>query len=113
MPTPTPRKPAKAQAARRLYHHGNLRGTLVEATCKLIEKKGALGFTAAPPLTDAAFGRRHDRAGGARRQQTFIHPAVPAVAHSLDHRLRSAIHQDPVQFRVALPAADPPDNPSR
>ncbi len=32
---------------RRQYHHGNLREALVEATCKLIEEKGPLGFTVA------------------------------------------------------------------
>ncbi len=35
---------------RRSYHHGNLRQALVEATLKLIEDKGPLGFT----LADAA-----------------------------------------------------------
>lgn len=35
---------------RRLYHHGNLREALVEATCKLIEEKGPLGFTTTPPF---------------------------------------------------------------
>ncbi|MGY6710451.1 MAG: TetR/AcrR family transcriptional regulator [Rhizobiaceae bacterium] len=32
---------------RRGYHHGNLREALVEATCRLIEEKGPLGFTMA------------------------------------------------------------------
>ena len=37
-PDPEPRKP---------YHHGNLRQALVEATLRLIEEKGPLGFTLA------------------------------------------------------------------
>lgn len=36
--------------ARKGYHHGNLKQALVEATIKLIEQKGPLGFT----LSEAA-----------------------------------------------------------
>ena len=44
-------------AARKGYHHGNLREALVAATLRLIEERGPLGFT----LAEAA------RAAGVRR----------------------------------------------
>jgi len=34
------------------------------------------------------------------------------VAAQQDFRLSRLIRTDPVKFRVALPAADPPDNPN-
>jgi len=44
MTEPEPRKP---------YHHGNLRQALVEATLKLIEERGPLGFTLAEAARQA------------------------------------------------------------
>ena len=41
---------------RKSYHHGNLREALVEATLRLIEEKGPLGFTLAEAARAAGLG---------------------------------------------------------
>lgn len=69
---PEPRKP---------YHHGNLRQALVEASLKLIEEKGPLGFTLAETARGAGvsgaapyrhFKNREDLIGEVARQGFVI-----------------------------------------
>ncbi|WP_158516222.1 hypothetical protein [Bosea vaviloviae] len=47
-----------------------------------------------------------------RRGCAPIASAAIPVAAQQDSWLEDVIRMDPVKFRVALPAADPPDNPN-